>query len=424
MIQSQSVLETICLNSPKQVVGFGGITPTGFESKQIENITVDGKVRKLYKLSPIDNEKRIVKILFEKMRELKSQTKLETYTIQNDIKTKNNKVYTRWSLKNILANPVYAVADKDTLEYFKNLNVDIYADEEEFDGIHGLMVYNKTEKKKKQVIKKDINDWIIAVGKHEGIISGKEWIEVQNILNQNNDMRYRKSGKTNALLSGILRCEHCGSWMRIKLRNKVVDSEGRKVFDYMCELKDKSKKQKCKCKNINGLETDRLVLKKIQELVVPNRTFYQALKQLSNNVFIQNDKNNEEVKALKTIMNKNQKDMILLLDKIKYVDIELLDHLSNEIKRLKRANQEIEKQINKSSNTNYDEINDKETADLVLHGLNNYFTSFDTLDLKTKRNMIKMLVTSITSNGEDITINFTGAKNKKEDLFPTGENCK
>ncbi len=424
MIQSQSELETICLNSPKQVVGFGGITPTGFESKQIENITVDGKVRKLYKLSPIDNEKRIVKILFEKMRELKSQTKLETYTIQNDIKTKNNKVYTRWSLKNILANPVYAVADKDTLEYFKNLNVDIYADEEEFDGIHGLMVYNKTEKKKKQVIKKDINDWIIAVGKHEGIISGKEWIEVQNILNQNNDMRYRKSGKTNALLSGILRCEHCGSLMRIKLRNKVVDSEGRKVFDYMCELKDKSKKQKCKCKNINGLETDRLVLKKIQELVVPNRTFYQALKQLSNNVFIQNDKNNEEVKALKTIMNKNQKDMILLLDKIKYVDIELLDHLSNEIKRLKRANQEIEKQINKSSNTNYDEINDKETADLVLNGLNNYFTSFDTLDLKAKRNMIKMLVTSITSNGEDITINFTGAKNKKEDLFPTGENCK
>ena len=185
MIQLQSVLEIICLNLLKLVVGFGGITPTGFGSEQIENITVDGKVRKLYKLSPIDSEVRIVKILFDKMRELKSQTKLETYTIQNDIKTKNNKVYTRWGLKNILMNPVYAVADKDTLQYFKNLHVDIYADEKEFDGIHGLMVYNKTEKKKRQVVKRDVNDWIIAVGKHEGIISGKEWIEVQNILHQN-----------------------------------------------------------------------------------------------------------------------------------------------------------------------------------------------------------------------------------------------
>ena len=109
----------------------GGMTPTGFKSEQIENITVDGKKRKLFKLSPIDSEVRIVKILFDKMRELKSQTKLETYTIQNDIKTKNDKAYTRWGLKNILINPVYAIADQDTLDYFRNLGVEIYADEKE-----------------------------------------------------------------------------------------------------------------------------------------------------------------------------------------------------------------------------------------------------------------------------------------------------
>ena len=424
MIQLQSVLEIICLNLRKLVVGFGGITPTGFGSEQIENITVDGKVRKLYKLSPIDSEVRIVKILFDKMRELKSQTKLETYTIQNDIKTKNNKVYTRWSLKNILMNPVYAVADKDTLQYFKNLHVDIYADEKEFDGIHGLMVYNKTEKKKRQVVKRDINDWIIAVGKHEGIISGKEWIEVQNILHQNSEMRYRKPGASNALLSGILRCEYCGSLMRIKLRHNVVDSEGCRVFDYMCELKDKSRKQKCQSKNINGLEADRLVMEEIKKLVVPTGKFYQALKSLSTDAFSQDSKNSEEVKTLKVLRNKNKKDINLLLDKIKYIDVELLDDLSIQIKKLKEANIEIEKQINKLSNTNYDEINDKETADLVLNVLDNYFTSFDTLDLNTKRNMIKMLVSSITSDGEDININFIGARNVKNNIFPTSEDCK
>lgn len=320
----------------------GGMTPTGYKSEQIENITVDGKKRKLYKLSTIDNEVRIVKILFDKMRELKSQTKLETYTIQHDIKTKNDKAYTRWGLKNILINPVYAIADQDTLDYFRNLGVEIYADEKEFDGIHGLMVYNKTEKKKNQVVRKDVNDWIVAVGKHKGIIAGKEWVEVQELLDRNSDMKYRKPSTSNALLSGILRCSHCGSFMRAKLKNKMVAPDGRRVFDYMCELKDKSRKQKCQCKNINGLEADDLVMQKIKEL----------------------------------------------------------------------------------TNTNYDEISDKETADLLLNILDTYFTSFDTLDLNTKRNMIKLLVSSITADGEDITINFLGARNMKDETFPTGANCK
>ena len=398
----------------------GGITPTGFKSEQIENITVDGKKRKLFKLSPIDSEVRIVKILFDKMLELKSQTKLETYTLQNDIRTKNNKPYSRWGLKNILINPVYAIADKDTLNYFRSLGVDIYADEEEFDGQHGLMVYNKTEKKKNMVVRKDVNDWIVSVGKHDGIISGKEWVEVQNILDKNSDMKYRKPSSSNALLSGILRCSHCGSFMRVKLRGKQVDSNGRRVFDYMCELKDKSRKQKCQCKNINGLEADELVLEEIKKLSNPKNKFYLELKKLSNSSFNKELKNNDEVNTLRKLINKNERDIASLLEKIKYVDITLIDDISKEIKKLKETNIEIGKQIKELTNHNYDEIDDKETADLLIHVLDSYFDSFDTLDLNTKRDMIKLLVSSITSDGEDITINFIGSRDVDIEKLPTG----
>lgn len=394
----------------------GGTTPTGFKSKETENISVDGKKRKLYKLSPIDDEIRIVKLLFDKMRELKSQTKLETFTIQNDIKTKNNKTFTRWGLKNILINPVYAKADKDTLEYFRNLGVEIYADEEEFDGKHGLMVYNKTEKKRNQVVRKDINDWIIAVGKHEGIISGKDWIEVQNILEQNSDMKYRKPTTSNALLSGILRCSHCGSFMRAKLHQKRLSSDGRRIFSYMCELKDKSKKQKCQCENLNGLEADDLVMEEIKKIYMPTSKFYKALKELSSGAFDKDDNKNEEIKALKLSITKNENDISSLLDKIKYIDVSLLDDISNEIKKLKQKNIELEKQIKELTNNNYDEISDKETARLMLNALGTYFSFFDTLDLNTKRNMIKRLVSSMTTDGKDIKINFIGVRDLKGDI--------
>ena len=253
---------------------------------------------------------------------------------------------------------------------------------------------------------------------------GKEWVKVQELLNGNSDMKYRKPSSSNALLSGILRCSHCGSFMRAKLKNKTVDSEGRRVFDYMCELKDKSRKQKCQCKNINGLEADRLVIEEIKKLATPTSKFYKALKELSTNTFNKEDKTGEEVKALKSLIYKNETAINSLLDKIKYVDVSLLDDISNEIKKLKETNIGLEKQIKELTNTDYDKINDKETADLVLNILDTYFTSFDSLDLNTKRNMIKLLVSSITTDGEDITINFLGTRNIKDKTFPTGANCK
>ncbi len=403
----------------------GGNTPTGFDSEQIEKITIDGKKRKLFKLSDND-EMPIVITLFKKMLELKSLTKLETYTIQNDIKTKNGKYFTRWSLKNILTNPVYAIADKDSLEYFKKFDVEIYAEEKDFNGSNGLMVYNKTEHKGKNkiVIKRDIEDWIISIGKHKGNIIGKDWVEVQNLLLKNSDMRYRKPSASNALLSGILRCSHCGSFMRPKLKNKTISEDGRRRFDYMCELKERSRKQKCQCKNINGLEADDLVMEKIKELANPNSLFYQSLKEISKNTFTEEYKNNEELKALRSSLSKNEKDINALLDKIKYIDVELLDDVSKEIKSLKEQNIKIEKQIKDLTNANYDEINDKDTSDLVLHVLDTYFNEFDNLDLNTKRNLIKLLVSSITTDGEDITINFIGARNIKDDTFPTSEDSK
>lgn len=404
----------------------GGNTPTGFQSEKIETITLDGKVRKLYKLSPIDNEINIVINLFEKYKELKSQTKLETYTIQNNIKTKNGKDYTRWGLKNILTNPVYAIADKDTLEYFKSFGIDIYANEEDFDGEHGLMVYNKTEKRgsKSIVERKAITDWIVSVGKHKGVISGKDWVEVQNILNGNSDMRYRKPTKSNALLSGILRCSHCGSFMRAKMKNKTIDKLGRRRFDYMCELKEKSRRQKCQCPNINGLEADDLVMAEIKKLVTPTSKFYKALKNISSNTFNKDNKNNEEIKTLKSLINKNEKEISLLLDKVKYVDVSLLDDISSEIKKLKKTNEELKKQIKAITNTHFNEISDSDTAGLILNIIDTYFTSFDSLDLNTKRNLIRLLVSSVTTDGENITINFIGARNMKDESIPTGVKSK
>lgn len=158
----------------------GGTTPTGYESVGYEllkvseineNNEVERKVKKAFMLKQNCDEIMKVRIIGQKFLELKSLTALETFTINNNIKTKNDKMFTRFSLKTILTNPVYAKNDEEMYNYFSENGVEIFSRKEDFDGKHGIMAYNKTKQiKHKANIKNDMKDWIIAVRKTRSYI--------------------------------------------------------------------------------------------------------------------------------------------------------------------------------------------------------------------------------------------------------------
>lgn len=389
----------------------GGVTPIGFKSEKIEKLNIDGKKRTLYKLSTIDEEINIVKLIFNKFIELKSQTKLETYLLQNDIKTKNNKNFSRWGIKNILTNPVYATADYDTLQYFKRFDMEIYASDEEFNGKYGIMSYNKTTRKgkKKIVTKKDIKDWVIAIGKHEGTILGKDWVMAQDILSQNENKMYRKPLVNKSFLSGMLRCSNCGSLMIAKVKNYETN-DGSRRFDYICDLKMRSKGDKCQCKNINGNETDKLVLNGIKSLAKPSSAFYKELLQISKQR-IADDKVTNEISTLESAYAKNNITIKNLAEKIAFIDNDMLDEVQDNIRNLKQKNAEIRNKIKELSKDAPGGITDKETADLIIDILDRYVSKFDELDIPTQRNILKMFVGSIKTDGEKVFMDLVGTRN-------------
>ncbi|MFV0249746.1 MAG: recombinase family protein [Bacilli bacterium] len=400
----------------------GGTTPTGFKSEKVKNISIDGKERSLFKLTPIKDEIDIIKNIYIKYKELKSQTKLETYLIQHDIKTKNNIDFSRFAIKNILQNPVYVVADKDIYNYFLELGVEIYADEDKFNGKYGLMVYNKTEQiKGKTTNERDIQDWIISVGMHKGIISGKEWIEIQELIEQNGNKRYRKPTKNNALLSGLIRCSHCGSYMRPKLKN-YTNKEGQLVFNYMCELKEKSRKSKCTCPNVSGNEVDSLVMNTVKELIAPTGKVYKKLIDMSKGKYKEEDKNIMELRLFEKTYKQNEEEIQNYISKILYLDGEALNRVNIQIKELKDKNKEIYIKINEvknsSSNSN---ILDETQAEIILNIINTYFTTFDSLSLEIKRTLLRALIHSVKTDGETLFINFfnenDGENNTSEKKF-------
>ena len=387
----------------------GGNTPLGYKSEKVETLSVDGKRKNLYKLDIVFEEAEIIKLIWNKMCELKSLSKLEVYLLQKGIKTRNGNNFTRFSLITILKNPVYVVADNKIKDFFEKMNVTIYeTDIEKCNGINGLLAYNKREEiMGKTKSYKDITEWIIAVGKHQGIIPSQQFIKVWNLIVNNKDKRCRVPRQNTSILSGIIRCKHCGNYMRPRLRNTVT-IDNKRNFSYLCVLKEKSRKRLCKCKNINGIETDMIVIEKISELKLPTNMLINKIKLLINNKEKKSDKRINELQTLNTILSRNKRKVEALIDKMAIIDGELIADITAQIKSIKSKNLEIEKRIIELSKETEKEIDKDEVTVLALNIINKYMGSFDSLNIVDKRLMIKSLVNTIESDGENIYINYMG----------------
>lgn len=387
----------------------GGNTPLGYKSEKVETLSVDGKRKNLYKLDIVFEEAEIIKLIWNKMCELKSLSKLEVYLLQKGIKTRNGNNFTRFSLITILKNPVYVVADNKIKDFFEKMNVTIYeTDIEKCNGINGLLAYNKREELMgKTKSYKDITEWIIAVGKHQGIIPSQQFIKVWNLIVNNKDKRCRVPRQNTSILSGIIRCKHCGNYMRPRLRNTVT-IDNKRNFSYLCVLKEKSRKRLCKCKNINGIETDMIVIEKISELKLPTNMLINKIKLLINNKEKKSDKRINELQTLNTILSRNKRKVEALIDKMAIIDGELIADITAQIKSIKSKNLEIEKRIIELSKETEKEIDKDEVTVLALNTINKYMSSFDSLNIVDKRLMIKSLVNTIESDGENIYINYMG----------------
>lgn len=399
----------------------GGNTPMGFESEKIEKLNINDKKLSLYKLSPINDELEIIKLIYDKYLELKSLTTLETFLLNNNLKTRRDCDFARWGLKKILTNPVYAVADVDTLNYFKDNDMDVYNEDSEWNGTYGVMSYNKTMKTKTGSVKnKDKELWINAIGKHKGIIKGKDWVEVQTLLSSNQNKAYRKPVKNNSILAGILRCEHCGNLMRPKLKDTSLPNGDRK-FNYICDLKMRSRGKQCNCPNVNGNEADKLVIDGIKQLAKPTSKFYQELAKVIKDENYGKNSQTNEIEVLEKKHNQNLASIKNYISRIEYVDEELLDDVQKKIKDLKQKDKEVVAKLQELKAEQPDSYTDQETAKMLVYILDNYMNNFTELDLLSQRNFLKLFIGNCTTDGKDIHIDLIGSRKHTTTMQPVFE---
>ena len=411
----------------------GGNTPTGYESEGVTSVSVDGKTRKAYKLKPIPEEISLVKTIFEQFMETGSLTKVDQYLLERQIKTKRGKDFTRFAIRAILTNPVYMIADEDAYHYMIDNEADLFSEQAKFDGVHGIMAYNRTLQrpgKANQI--NPISEWIVAVGKHPGIIPGATWIAVQEKLELNKVKSYRSSRGNVALLSGLLVCGNCGDYMRPKATNRK-NAQGETIYNYMCTMKERSRGQVCKMKNVSGNLLDAKILQAVKELGQNSDEMAQQIMQTKRVLRGDLEGYQTQLEKARAEVEEIDQQVRSLIDTLsrstgttaeKYI-MERIEELNQASEGQRRRVEELE------SLTKGHQLADME-FDIIQNMLANFGQSIESYSLEQKRAAVRAVVKKVVWDGEKVHLYLFGkdgdidfpeipAENGKNETFDAPE---
>ena len=404
----------------------GGKIPVGFNSEKIEYVDENGLTRVAPNLVINNKEMELVKFLYEKYLELGSLHKLEVYIHENNIRSRNDILYEKSSLKTILQNPIYVKANNAVINYLKNSKWNVYGDP---DNIHSLLTYNKTEQIKKDgkytKSKKDLSERFAAVSSIKGYIEPDLWLAVQRQFEKNKNT-FPRLGKThNALLVGKLRCGKCKEYMLVS-HGRISKVTGQKLFYYTCSLKRKSHKKLCNNGNAKAGDIENLVLLSLKQLSLNKKKFILNLRNRYKSNASDENMDLEKLSLLKSLKEKKSQ-INNLVTKLSLCD-SIDDILLHRIKLLKDECIAIEKNINNLESKALNLKNSLLNLDLIDELLDKC-AIIDTLDRSQQKLIIDNLIDTIywysdnTGKG-NIEIKFVGIEDEQKEFKFTSEEMK
>lgn len=389
----------------------GGPAPMGYKSIEVENSDGQGKNRKKHILEFKDDEIDKIRLVFNLFKKHESYQRVSSILESNNMFSRSGSVFSRDLVKKTLRNPIYAIADDYVLDYYRKLGSSVYVPISP-NGIRALMPYNRRGVNGRFTTP---DKWTISVGEHPGVISGKEFVEIQLVMDEiERKTKANRSGTSKtSLLSGLVVCSHCGYGMAPYYQ--------RSYHYYVCNLKNRSS-QKCDNTSLNADRAEELVVNKLMNIT--NDEIIENYNEYSKKFKTKLD-NVETIKKLNNKLKVNEEALQNLVKKLAFIDNDLMNIITDEMKKLKKENEDIKNKINELETTN-DEINEtKKTLNSVLEAFNNFkkFYNFSA-DIEERKELIRSVVKFVTwdstTGNLDIILKYSGIEREDYPLYRLG----
>ena len=281
------------------------------------------------------------------------------------------------------------------------------------------MAYNRTLQqpgKAHQI--KPMEEWIVSVGKRQGVIEGNTWIKTQRILEQNKSKSYRKPRSNVALLSGLLICGNCGEFMRPKL-SKRMNTRGEPIYTYLCSMKERSRCHVCNMKNCNGNIMDADIVNQLKSLSEDGSEFIRQLEQSKRVILGNRESYDEKVNKLEADIESNEseiKGLVTALGKASGSAAE--DYIMQQIDELHEKGEALKRRLAELKELTASHALADIEFDILAQLLASFKDTVDGMTVEQKRAAIRTFVKEIIWDGKDAHVVLFGSDYEYE--FPEG----
>ena len=203
--------------------------------------------------------------------------------------------------------------------------------------------------------------------------------------------------------------------MRPKLSSRL-NANGERIYDYLCETKEKTKGQDCKMKRPNGNELDRLVCEHIKALSEDHSKFLKELEQARKSLEEHQGDFDQRLDELKRTQKETERKIQSLVETLADTAGSAAKYITEQINELDKENESLKEQIENMENLTMGQSLTDLEFDILKEMLKNFSSSFDTMSVEQKRSALRSFVKRIVWDGETVHIFLFGADDKGIDF--------
>ena len=381
----------------------GGTTPLGYMSVKVEKEVSPLKKKSMFCLTQDPDEIGLAKFIFTCFMEKRSLTKVLRSLVAGGIRTRSGKEFYISGIRDILVNPVYCIADEAGYQYFYDLGCQVCIDPDELDHESGLLGYARTTSAVYRNQGTPCESWIISRGRHQGIVTGKEFAYVQQLLasNRSRGDNFRDTRNSVALLSGLLYCT-CGHLMRPKnYPASRVTQKGERTFAYRCPYKDLTHRERCDNRNVHGNILDEAVCRKVTGLARPDVGLAPMLEGLKRQIASADGREASKKQFMEQEYDKKKSEIRKLVASIKQLDAGSVSvqYINEEICRLDGECAALGKRM-KAVLEEHEKMEMTDLSMEIFEKLSDFTKVFGQLPLLQKRDFLRQVIEKVVWDGE------------------------
>lgn len=360
----------------------GGRLPAGMTSIRRR---IDGKEHSFLMVEPerID----LVKSLYQLLLNGYSLTGAERYCRDHGIRTPRGKFLSSTQIYQIIINPVYCANDLDAYYYFLQKGYAL-PDQRLFDGTNGLIAYGRTSAADRNVHNRA---WTIAIGIHDPVMTGKDWIAAQARLGQNK--MFRSNKYESGILKGVVRCR-CGS--RIDIRTYTKNNL---LFSYYyCAAAARKGRAYCDTGYVRVDKIDGLFLERLQQIRIDPSLI--TLRQDAPQAVSDTGQMLEELRQLEQAIHN------LTTALMEHSASSASSYIITQIEQLDAKKKNLEYNLQLAELSRREAESAMQNRETVYQQICMLLENFESLSYRQKNELIKKMVKTCALDGDSLDITF------------------